>query len=151
MTIKITSGVFHEGDHIPDRYACKGVNVSPPIEWEDVSGTVTYAIICEDPDAPSGDWTHWVLFNLPSDTTSLPECIMEREELDNGAKQGLNDFGTVGYRGPCPSDGTHRYYYRVYALDTEINLPAKISKQDLLTAMDGHIIDEDNLMGRYNR
>ena len=89
-------------------------------------GTVKYAIICEDPDAPSGTWTHWVIFNIPSETTGLSEWIMEREELENGTKQGLNDFGTVGYRGPCPPDGTHRYYFTVYALDTEIQLPAKI-------------------------
>ena len=102
--------MFNEGDPIPDRYACKGVNVSPPLEWEAVSGTMKYAVIVEDPDAPSGTWTHWVIFNLPSETNSLSEWIMEREELENGAKQGFNDFGTIGYRGPCPH-GTHRYYF----------------------------------------
>jgi len=151
MAIKVTSNVFNEGEPIPDRYACRGVNVSPPLEWEDVSGTVKYAIICEDPDAPSGTWTHWLIFNLPSDTTFISEWIMEREEIDNGTKQGFNDFGTIGYRGPCPPGGTHRYYYKVYALDTEIQLPAKITKDDLLKAMNGHIIDEGHLMGLYSR
>ena len=151
MAIKVTSNVFKEGESIPDRYTCRGVNVSPPLDWENVSRAVKYAIICEDPDAPSGTWTHWVIFNLPSDTISLSEWIMEREEIDNGTKQGFNDFGTIGYRGPCPPGGTHRYYYTVYALDTEIQLPAKITKDDLLEAMDGHIIDKGHLMGLYTR
>jgi Raf kinase inhibitor-like YbhB/YbcL family protein len=151
MTIQVTSKIFKNGESIPGRYACNGVNVSPSLDWDNVSGTVKYAIICEDPDAPAGTWTHWVIFNIPSETTGLSEWIMEREELENGAKQGLNDFGTVGYRGPCPPDGTHRYYFTVYALDTEIKLPAKITKQDLLKAMKDHIIDEGSLMGRYTR
>jgi len=151
MAIKVTSNVFNEGEPIPDRYACRGVNVSPPLDWEDVPGAVEYAIICEDPDAPSGTWTHWVIFNLPSDNTSLSEWIMEREEIDNGTKQGFNDFGTIGYRGPCPPGGTHRYYYKVYALNTEIQLPAKITKDELLNEMEGHIIDEGHIMGLYSR
>ena len=151
MAIKVTSNVFNEGEPIPDRYACRGVNVSPPLDWEDVPGAVEYAIICEDPDAPSGTWTHWVIFNLPSDNTSLSEWIMEREEIDNGTKQGFNDFGTIGYRGPCPPGGTRRYYYKVYALNTEIQLPAKITKDELLNEMEGHIIDEGHIMGLYSR
>jgi Raf kinase inhibitor-like YbhB/YbcL family protein len=151
MTIKVNSNVFKEGDPIPDRYACKGVNVSPKLEWESVQRAVTYAIICEDPDASSGTWTHWIIFNLPSDTVMVNEWIMEREELENGGKQGFNDFGTIGYRGPCPPNGTHRYYFKVYALDIEIQLPAKITKTDLLKAMEGHILDEGQLMGRYTR
>ena len=151
MVIKITSKVFNEREIIPDRYACRGVNVSPPLEWERVQGTVKYAIICEDPDAPSGTWTHWVIFNLPNNSTSLSEWIMEREEIDNGAKQGFNDFGTIGYRGPCPPGGTHRHYFKIYALDTVIQLPAKINKEDLLKAMEGHILDEGHLIGRYTR
>ncbi len=151
MSIKITSLKFNEGEEIPDRYACKGVNVSPPLEWSPVAGVVTYAIICEDPDAAQGIWTHWVIFNIPGDITAFDEWIMEREETKNGAKQGLNDFGTVGYRGPCPPDGTHRYYYRIYALDSEIDLPSLITRQQLKNAMDGHIIDEGSLMGRYTR
>lgn len=151
MVIKVTSEVFEEGDPIPDRYACKGVNISPPLKWEKVEDAVEYAIICQDPDAPSGIWTHWLIFNIPSDTTSLSEWIMERENLDNGAKQGFNDFGTIGYRGPCPPGGTHRYYYVVYALDTKIQLPARISRDDLLNAMKGHVVDKGELMGRYTR
>jgi hypothetical protein len=151
MTIKLTSEVFNEGDIIPDRYACRGVNVSPPLEWENIEGTIKYVIICEDPDASSVAWTHWILFNIPRYTTHLSEWIMEREEIDDGTKQGFNDFGTIGYRGPCPPGGTHRYYFKVYALDTVIQLPAKINKEDLLKAMEGHILDEGHLMGRYTR
>ena len=151
MTIKLTSEVFNEGETIPDRYACRGVNVSPPLEWENVEGTIKYVIICEDPDASSVAWTHWILFNIPRDITRLSEWIMEREEIDDGTKQGFNDFGTIGYRGPCPPGGTHRYYFKVYALDTVIQLPAKINKEDLLKAMEGHILDEGHLMGRYTR
>jgi Raf kinase inhibitor-like YbhB/YbcL family protein len=151
MTIKLTSEVFNEGETIPDRYACRGVNVSPPLEWENVEGTIKYVIICEDPDASSVAWTHWILFNIPCNTTRLSEWIMEREEIDDGTKQGFNDFGTIGYRGPCPPGGTHRYYFKVYALDTVIQLPAKINKEDLLKAMEGHILDEGHLMGRYTR
>jgi len=151
MAIKLTSEAFDEGETIPDRYGCRGVNVSPPLEWEHFLGTVKYAIICEDPDASSGAWTHWIIFNIPNDTTSLSEWIMEREEIDDGTKQGFNDFGTIGYRGPCPPGGTHRYYFKVYALDTVIQLPAKINKEDLLRAIEGHILDEGHLMGRYTR
>jgi len=151
MSIKVTSQKFNEGEEIPDRYACKGVNISPPLDWSTVSDAVTYAIICEDPDAVNGTWTHWVIFNLPGEQHSVDEWIMEREQTENGAKQGLNDFGTVGYRGPCPPDGTHRYYYIIYALDTEIPLPSKITSEELKKAMEGHIIDEGSLMGRYTR
>ncbi len=151
MSIKIISQKFKEGEEIPDRYACKGVNVSPPLEWSPVVDVVKYAIICEDPDAAQGIWTHWVIFNIPRELNVVDEWIMEREETENGAKQGLNDFGTVGYRGPCPPDGTHRYYYKIYALDSEIDLPSMITRTQLKNAMDGHIIDEGSLMGRYTR
>ncbi len=151
MTIKITSTAFNEGESIPDKYGCLGVNISPPLTWKSVAGTKTYAIICDDPDAPGGTWTHWVMHNIPSDVTALPEWVMEREELENGARQGFNDFGTIGYRGPCPPQGTHRYYYKVYALDIEIPLKSRTTKKELLDAMDGHILDEGNIMGRYKR
>jgi Raf kinase inhibitor-like YbhB/YbcL family protein len=149
MSIKIISTVFNDGEHIPEKYTCKGVNISPPIEWEAVPKTVKYAIICEDPDASS--WTHWVIFNLPFNSTSLSEWVMEREELENGAKQGFNDFGTIGYRGPCPPNGTHRYIFRIYALDTVIDLPAMITKDELLKAIEGHVLDEGHIMGLCTR
>lgn len=152
MTIKVTSTAFNGGKPIPKKYACDDVNISPQLEFKGVpESTESLAVICEDPDAPSGIWTHWVIFNLPKDCRSLPEWVMEREVLEDGSKQGLNDFGTVGYRGPCPPGGTHRYYFRVYALGTDLDLPPKISRQQLLNAMKGHILDEGQLMGVYTR
>lgn len=152
MALKIESTVFEEGKPIPRRYTCDGVNVSPPLQWGPLSeNTESIALICEDPDAPGGLWTHWVIFNLPPDTGSLPERVMEREILENGAVQGINDFGNVGYRGPCPPGGTHRYYFKIYALDVKIDLTALITRKELLKAMEGHIIDQGQTMGVYSR
>jgi Raf kinase inhibitor-like YbhB/YbcL family protein len=152
MVIKIKSTVFEEGEPIPQKYTCDGVNVSPPLQWGSVPTDVkSIALICEDPDAPSGIWSHWVIFNLPGETTDLSEFIMEREELENGAQQGLNDSGTIGYRGPCPPSVTHRYYFKIYALDVKLNLPSRITRSDLLKAMDGHIIDQGQIGGTYTR
>lgn len=152
MVIKIKSSAFEEGEIIPKKYSCEGVNVSPPLQWSSSPADVeSFVLICEDPDAPSGLWAHWIIFNLPAETTALPEFIMEREVLENGAQQGLNDFGTIGYRGPCPPGGTHRYYYRIFALDIMLHLTSRINRQDLLEAMIGHIIDQGHIMGIYTR
>jgi Raf kinase inhibitor-like YbhB/YbcL family protein len=150
VAIKIESSVFEEGKPIPRKYTCDGVNVSPPLQWSSLSEDIeSIAIICEDPDG--GLWIHWVIFNLPPDTVSLPERVMEREILENGAVQGINDFGNVGYRGPCPPGGIHRYYFRIYALDVKIELPALTTKKELLKSMEGHIIDQGQIMGVYSR
>jgi len=152
MVIKVKSPVFDEGEPIPTRYTCSGVDVSPPLSWTLLpENTVSIAIICEDPDAPGGLWTHWVIFNLPGDTAGLEEHIMGREILDNGAVQGMNDFGRVGYGGPCPPGGTHRYFYKVYALDMELDLTPRSSRAELLEAMEGHILDQGQIMGYYTR
>lgn len=152
MVIKVKSAVFDEGEPIPTRYTCSGVDVSPPLNWGPLpENTVSIAIICEDPDAPGGLWTHWVIFNLPADVENLTEHVMGRENLDNGAIQGLNDFGRVGYGGPCPPSGTHRYFYKVYALDVKLDLPARSTRKELLEAMDGHILDQGQIMGYYTR
>lgn len=152
MEIKITSPAFEEGSMIPDKYTCEGMDVSPPLSWDFVpEGTETLALICDDPDAPVGTWVHWVLFNLPTDVNELPENILPERELDNGAKQGMNDFHKVGYGGPCPPGGTHRYYFKLYALDTELDLEAGAEKSDLLRAIEGHILAQGQLMGRYKR
>jgi hypothetical protein len=152
MTIKVTSTSFNEGNSIPKRYTCDDVNLSPQLEFKEVPESAeSLAVICEDPDAPAGVWSHWVIFNLPKECRSLPEWVMEREILEDGSKQGLNDFGTVGYRGPCPPGGTHRYYFKVYALDTKLDLPPKISRKQLLNAMKSHVLDEGQLMGVYTR
>jgi len=152
MTIRVTSAVFEEGEPIPTRYTCSGVDISPPLEWNNLpENTESLAIIVEDPDAPGGLWTHWIIYNLPGDAMSLPEHVMGREKLDNGAEQGLNDFGRVGYGGPCPPNGTHRYFYKIYALDMKLEMPPLIKRDQLLGALKGHILDEGQLMGVYTR
>ncbi|CDG65489.1 MAG: hypothetical protein PWQ15_433 [Methanobacterium sp.] len=155
MTIQLESPAFKEGEPIPPRYSCEDVNISPPLNWGESEIKIpedgSLAIIVDDPDAPRGTWVHWVIFNLPPQTASLPEMIMPREELENGALQGTNSWGTIGYRGPCPSKGTHRYFFKIYALDTKLDLLAGITSQELLKAMEGHIIDEGQLQGIYIR
>ncbi len=152
MEIKITSSAFVEGGLIPAKYTCDGADVSPPLQWDAVpEGTKSIALICDDPDAPMGTWVHWVLFNLPSDAKELAENIPAEETLPNGAKQGVNDFGRIGYGGPCPPGGTHRYFFKIYALDTEVGLEAGADKRQLLKAMEGHILEQGQLVGKYKR
>lgn len=152
MVIKMKSTVFDEGEPIPTRYTCDGVDISPPLEWDVLpKNTESIALICEDPDAPGGLWTHWIIFNLPAGTRNLKEHVMEREVLDNGAMQGLNDFGRIGYGGPCPPGGTHRYYYKMYAMDIKLDLPPQTRRNELLEAIDGHILDQGQIMGVYTR
>ena len=152
MEIKITSSAFEEGGMIPKQYTCDGANISPSLAWTSVpEGTKSFALICDDPDAPMGVWVHWVIFNLPVNINELPESIPSQKTLENGAKQGTNDFRKIGYDGSCPSSGTHRYYFNLYALDTEIDLDAGATKEDLLKMMEGHILSKGQLMGRYKR
>ena len=152
MEIKITSTAFSEGSMIPKRYTCDGEDVSPPLAWTGVpEGTNSLALICDDPDAPVGTWVHWVLFNIPADMQEVPANIPPEKIIKNGARHGTNDFRKFGYGGPCPPGGTHRYYFKLYALDTEIDLESGITKAQLLKAMEGHILAEGQLMGRYKR
>jgi len=152
MEIKIKSTAFKEGGMIPSKYTCDGADISPPLSWDSVpEGTKSLALICDDPDAPMGTWVHWVIFNIPPDTRELPENVPPQKTLANGAKQGINDFRKIGYGGPCPPGGTHRYYFKLYALDTGINLEAGATKSQLLKAMEGHILAEGQLMGKYKR
>lgn len=152
MEIKITSSAFEDGGLMPTKYTCDGVDVSPPLQWEAVpEGTKSIAVMCDDPDAPIGTFVHWVIFGLPADTKELTENIPTEKTLPNGAKQGTNGFRRIGYRGPCPPSGTHRYFFKIYALDTEPDLPAGAGKRDLLRAMEGHILAEGQLIGKYKR
>jgi len=152
MELKITSSAFEEGGMIPKQYTCDGANISPPLRWTSVPlGTKSLALICDDPDAPMGIWVHWIIFNLPTNINELPESIPPQKTLENGAKQGINDFPKIGYAGPYPPSGTHRYYFKLYALDTEIDLDAGATKRELLKAIKGHILAEGQLMGRYKR
>ncbi len=152
MEIKITSAAFVEGGMIPRKYTCDGEDISPPLAWTGVpDGSKTIALISDDPDAPMGTWVHWVLFNLPATEKGLSGAVPPDKELKNGAKQGRNDFRRIGYGGPCPPGGTHRYFFKVYALDAVLNLPAGATKAELLKAMEGHILAQGQLMGKYRR
>ncbi len=152
MSITITSTAFNDGDMIPRDYTCDGENISPPLAWKGVpEGAKSLALIFDDPDAPAGTWVHWVLFNIPTTTHALPQNTPPAKVLENGAKHGTTDFKRLGYGGPCPPSGTHRYYLKLYALDVELEQESGLTKADLLDAMKGHILAEGQLMGRYAR
>jgi Raf kinase inhibitor-like YbhB/YbcL family protein len=152
MEIKLMSAAFKEGQPIPRGYTCDGTNVSPPLEWTGVpKSATTLAIVCDDPDAPAGTWVHWVLFNLPSDVIGTVENTPQTETLLGGGMQGLNDFKKIGYGGPCPPRGRHRYFFKIYALDSELPLKPGASKADLEKAMEGHIVAQGQLIGTYSR
>lgn len=152
MTLKVTSPAFAGGSMIPVKYTCDGENVSPPLNWSGApSGTKSLALVCDDPDAPSGEWVHWVLFNIPPLTRALGEAVTRDGVLADGSRQGVNDFRKTGYDGPCPPGGTHRYYFKVYALGTVLNLAPGAAKADLMKAMNGQVLAEGHLMGLYRR
>ena len=152
MSLVINTTAFSEGEMIPTRYTCDGPDVSPDLAWSGVPDAAeTLALICDDPDAPMGTWVHWVLFNIPSSLSGLPAEISPDATLESGARHGTNDFRKLGYGGPCPPGGTHRYYFKLYALDTELNLDSGATKDQLLEGMQGHILAEAQLMGTYKR
>ncbi len=151
--LSLTSTAFTEGGTIPRDHTCDGADRSPPLSWSGVpAGTAVFALICDDPDAPVGTWDHWVIWDIPGDLTGLPEGVAPLDTLPDGARQGRNGWGTNGYRGPCPPRGKpHRYFFRLYALDASPGLRAGATKGQLLHAMEGHILAEAELMGRYGR
>ena len=152
MSIIITSPAFLEGELIPRRFTCDGDDISPPLNWTGIpENTRSLALICDDPDAPVGTWDHWLLFDLPADSGGLPEAVPDHPTLDNGAVHGNNSWGRPGYGGPCPPGGTHRYFFRLYALDTRLELESGVAKSRLIETMKGHILDQGELMGRYHR
>jgi Raf kinase inhibitor-like YbhB/YbcL family protein len=152
MQIKIKSLAFEDGGMIPSKFTCDGPDVSPALEWESVpENAKTLAIICDDPDAPMGTWVHWVIFNIPAGLGGLEEDVPADEVLSSGAIQGINDFRRIGYGGPCPPGGTHRYFFKIYALDTELDLKPGATKSQVLETMEGHILAQGELMGRYSR
>ncbi len=153
MPFELRSSAFSQEETIPDRYTCEGADVSPPLEWRNApEGTQGFALICEDPDAPGGTFTHWLLYNIPSGTNELNEDVPTEGRLSWGAAQGRNDFGNIGYGGPCPPMGsTHRYYFRVYALDEQIELPPGASRNQLLREIEERAMARAGLMGRYGR
>ena len=148
--MKITSAAFSEGGNIPRQYTCDGANVSPPLAWTGLpNGTQSLALIADDPDAPSGTWIHWVVFNVPAQSTGWAEGVPAAGP--DGMIQGISSFQKPGYGGPCPPSGTHRYYFKLYALDTLLSLQPHATARDLQSAMAGHILAEAQLMGRYRR
>jgi Raf kinase inhibitor-like YbhB/YbcL family protein len=150
--MELESQAFQTGDIIPPKYTCDGQDISPPLSWSDPpDGTTSFALISDDPDAPMGTWVHWVIWNIPASARALEENTPQTASLPNGATQGTTDFHRVGYGGPCPPSGTHRYFFKLYALDTTLNLPSSTTKKDLEKAMHGHILAQTELMGKYRR
>ena len=151
MAFQITTTAFRDGGSIPKKFACDGPDVSPALSWSDPpAGTKSLAIVADDPDAPSGMWVHWVLYDLPPGTRKLPEGLAKDRELPNGALQGRNDFGKIGYNGPCPPRASeHRYFFKLYALDSKTGLKAGATKSDLERAMKGHILAQTQVIGKY--
>ena len=152
MDLIVKSTAFEEGRMIPSKYSCDSENISPPLEWRNApEETAGFAVICDDPDAPMGTWVHWVIYNIPPQTLRLGEGIPLKPVLPDGSVQGINSFGHTGYGGPCPPGGTHRYYFKVYALSSMKVTRAGMTKDKLLSSMEGHILSSGSLMGKYSR
>ena len=142
--MKLTSKEFDNNKFIPKKFTCQGIDVNPSLNIRDIpEGTKSLALIVDDPDAPMGIWVHWVVFDIP--------VVSHLEEDSIPGKQGINDFGKNDYGGPCPPSGTHRYFFKIYALDTQLNLEEGISKNKLEEAMKGHILDKAELIGLYKK
>jgi len=153
MTMELKSGAFSHEGMIPKKYTCSGEDFSPPLSWsQPPAGTKSICIIADDPDAPVGTWVHWVIYNIPPDKKGLEENVPKVDKLGDGTLQGINDFRRVGYGGPCPPPGpAHRYFFKIYALDTKLSLPPNSTKEAVERAMSGHILDKGVLMGRFGR
>lgn len=152
MSFKITSSAFNDGEMIPSKFTCDGENISPPLGWSDIpEGTKSLALINDDPDAPIGDWVHWIVFNIPPEIKELKEAASNKKLLPKGAIEGLNDWNRIGYGGPCPPSGVHRYFFKLYALDLVLSLKEGATKKQLLDAMKGHIKATAQLIGKYQR
>jgi Raf kinase inhibitor-like YbhB/YbcL family protein len=150
--MKVTSDAFKDGELIPAEHTCDGKNISPLLRWKGApAGTQSFAVLADDPDAPGGDWVHWVLYDLPPTVDMLPGGLPPDAKLANAEKQGTNDYGKLGYGGPCPPSGVHRYLFKVYALDRMLGLEAGLRKKDLLKAMEGHVLGMGTLTGKYKR
>ena len=153
MTFSISSSSFSQCGEIPRKFTCDGADVSPELTWTTPpAGTQSFALIADDPDAPAGTWTHWVLYDLPPQITVVPEGMSKVDEVPSGGRQGRNDFRKIGYGGPCPPPGKpHRYFFKIYAVDRMLNLKPGSSKQEVEQAMQNHILGQAELMGKYQR
>jgi Raf kinase inhibitor-like YbhB/YbcL family protein len=153
MSFAVKTTAFANGSVIPGKYTCDGADVSPALSWSDApAGTQSFALIADDPDAPVGTWTHWVLWNIPATSTALPEAVASAGESADGLRQGRNDFHRIGYGGPCPPPGKpHRYFFKLYALDAKLDVKAGNGRSDLERAMKGHVLSQTEWMGTYGR
>jgi len=152
MTLQLTSPAFTQGNPIPAIYTCSGRNISPPLAWSDPpAGTQGFALIVDDPDAPGGTWTHWLIYNLSSTAIGLREGLQPLERFGDGSLSGKNSWGKIGYGGPCPPSGTHRYFFKLYALDRLLSIPSGANAAQLVQAMEGHILGTAELMGTYRK
>jgi Raf kinase inhibitor-like YbhB/YbcL family protein len=152
MPFILQSPAFEQNQKIPVQYTCDGQNISPPLAWKNVpEKTKSLVMICDDPDAPAGVWVHWVCYDIPVAVTGFFEGIPKSDSLPEGGKQGISDFGNNGYGGPCPPAGTHRYFFKIYALDKVLGLPAGKSKKEIERAVQGHILAKSDLVGVYSR
>ena len=153
MPLKLSSPSFSNGGDIAKKFTCDGADVSPQLSWtEPPGGTKALALLSDDPDAPVGNWSHWVLWNLPAESRGLAEGLSKVARLPDGSQQGTNDFRRTGYNGPCPPPGKpHRYYFKLFALDRELDLKPGAGKRELEAAMKGHILEQTEWMGRYGR
>ena len=151
-TLEITSKDFRHGEPIPAGFTCDGEDRSPQLAWTGVPvETRSFALICDDPDAPRGTWQHWLLYNLTPDACELDAGVPSKPELPSGARQGINDFGNVGYGGPCPPVGRHRYFHKLYALDTQLGDLKNPTKATIEQAMQGHVLEKTELVGTYQK
>lgn len=152
MTLTLTSNAFKHEAAIPVRYTCTDADLSPELTWSGApDATASFALIMDDPDAPGSTWVHWIVFNLPADTTTLPEGINSDDDLPGDALHGQNSWRRSDYGGPCPPSGTHRYFFKLYALDSTLDLAPGATKTDVLAAMEGHILAETQLIGTYHK
>lgn len=163
MAFELKSPAFKTGEYIPDKYSCEGENISPALSWSGApEGAKSFVLIVDDPDAPAGDWVHWLVYDIPAQMDSLKDdhsrlFLLEKsplleDSITNFIKQGKTSFGTTGYGGPCPPPGKpHRYFFKLYSLDIMLNLGAGLTKQQLLRSIEGHVLAQGQLMGLYKR
>lgn len=150
--MKLESPAFKNNQMIPEKFTCDGSDVSPVLEWMEIpEKTKSLVLICDDPDAPVGTWVHWVFYDIPPDVRGLPENVGSDEHPACGGTQGRSDFGVIGYGGPCPPGGTHRYFFKLYALDALLKLAPGSRKNEVVKAMEGRIVDRTELIGLYKR
>jgi hypothetical protein len=150
--MQLHTTAFKEEEAIPRKYSCDGQDVSPPLSWSQApEGAKSFVLIADDPDAPGGTWVHWVYYDIPREVRELPEGVEPTEHPGPGGTQGVNDFGNIGYGGPCPPGGEHRYYFKLYAIDKELKLKPGLSKKKVLSTIEGHVLDEARIMGTFAR